>query len=139
MRSSRLLAKGPQAAYWSPVGAAVAQLVEQRIRNAWVGGSNPFRGTSKISVGDMGNGASLLSKGRKTFCSRSTEPRSSFAKLTSQMPSSLGCGGGSTKMLILSRQIRPQTMKPHPAARQKPSALVHHPNTLSMASTPLGP
>jgi hypothetical protein len=25
--------------------AAVAQLVEQRIRNAWVGGSNPFRGT----------------------------------------------------------------------------------------------
>jgi hypothetical protein len=30
-----------------PVDAAVAQLVEQRIRNAWVGGSNPFRGTSK--------------------------------------------------------------------------------------------
>ncbi len=26
--------------------AAVAQLVEQRIRNAWVGGSNPFRGTT---------------------------------------------------------------------------------------------
>jgi hypothetical protein len=25
--------------------AAVAQPVEQRIRNAWVGGSNPFRGT----------------------------------------------------------------------------------------------
>jgi hypothetical protein len=49
-RSCRLLAKGPRAAYWSLVGAAVAQLVEQRIRNAWVGGSNPFRGTSKISV-----------------------------------------------------------------------------------------
>jgi hypothetical protein len=30
--------------------AAVAQLVEQRIRNAWVGGSNPFRGTSKFKV-----------------------------------------------------------------------------------------
>ncbi len=26
-------------------GAAVAQPVEQRIRNAWVGGSNPLRGT----------------------------------------------------------------------------------------------
>jgi hypothetical protein len=48
--SCRLLAKGPQAAYWSLVGAAVAQLVEQRIRNAWVGGSNPFRGTSQIIV-----------------------------------------------------------------------------------------
>ena len=34
LRSGRLLAKGPQAAYWSVVGAAVAQLVEQRIRNA---------------------------------------------------------------------------------------------------------
>jgi hypothetical protein len=34
--------------------AAVAQLVEQRIRNAWVGGSNPFRGTSYISyLADM--------------------------------------------------------------------------------------
>ena len=31
--------------------AAVAQLVEQRIRNAWVGGSNPFRGTNKIALG----------------------------------------------------------------------------------------
>jgi hypothetical protein len=30
-----------------PNKAAVAQLVEQRIRNAWVGGSNPFRGTIK--------------------------------------------------------------------------------------------
>jgi hypothetical protein len=29
--------------------AAVAQPVEQRIRNAWVGGSNPFRGTSNIN------------------------------------------------------------------------------------------
>ena len=28
-----------------PSGAAVAQLVEQRIRNAWVGGSSPFCGT----------------------------------------------------------------------------------------------
>ena len=27
-------------------GAGVAQLVEQRIRNAWVGGSIPFSGTS---------------------------------------------------------------------------------------------
>ena len=45
----RLLAKGQR-----PIGlfgAAVAQLVEQRIRNAWVGGSNPFRGTSKILSG----------------------------------------------------------------------------------------
>jgi hypothetical protein len=35
-------------AYYLDAGlrrAAVAQLVEQRIRNAWVGGSNPFRGT----------------------------------------------------------------------------------------------
>jgi hypothetical protein len=34
--------------YYLDIGrrhAAVAQLVEQRIRNAWVGGSNPFRGT----------------------------------------------------------------------------------------------
>jgi hypothetical protein len=30
--------------------AAVAQLVEQRIRNAWVGGSNPFRGTKTNST-----------------------------------------------------------------------------------------
>ena len=61
LASRRLLAKGPQAAYWSLRGAAVAQLVEQRIRNAWVGGSNPFRGTSKISVepGPGGNGTSL--------------------------------------------------------------------------------
>jgi hypothetical protein len=28
--------------------AAVAQPVEQRIRNAWVGGSNPLRGTTKF-------------------------------------------------------------------------------------------
>ena len=27
--------------------AGVAQLVEQRIRNAWVGGSNPSTGTNK--------------------------------------------------------------------------------------------
>ena len=34
--------------------AAVAQPVEQRIRNAWVGGSNPFRGTSKNRpLGDL--------------------------------------------------------------------------------------
>lgn len=26
--------------------AGVAQMVEQRIRNAWVGGSNPFTGTN---------------------------------------------------------------------------------------------
>ena len=31
--------------------AAVAQLVEQRIRNAWVGGSSPFRGTIKLMSG----------------------------------------------------------------------------------------
>jgi hypothetical protein len=29
--------------------AAVAQLVEQRIRNAWVGGSSPFRGTNDFN------------------------------------------------------------------------------------------
>jgi hypothetical protein len=33
-----------------PVDAAVAQLVEQRIRNAWVGGSNPFRGTGAFYI-----------------------------------------------------------------------------------------
>ena len=31
-------------------GAAVAQPVEQRIRNAWVGGSNPLRGTNHFIV-----------------------------------------------------------------------------------------
>ncbi len=31
--------------------AAVAQPVEQRIRNAWVGGSNPFRGTASMLSG----------------------------------------------------------------------------------------
>jgi hypothetical protein len=30
--------------------AAVAQPVEQRIRNAWVGGSNPLRGTNKQNI-----------------------------------------------------------------------------------------
>ncbi len=43
-------ARGPalEKPRWCPYErrrAAVAQLVEQRIRNAWVGGSNPFRGT----------------------------------------------------------------------------------------------
>ena len=33
------------AAFPGMAKAAVAQLVEQRIRNAWVGGSSPFRGT----------------------------------------------------------------------------------------------
>jgi hypothetical protein len=45
-RPAACLRKAPK----RPIGlssAAVAQLVEQRIRNAWVGGSNPFRGTSK--------------------------------------------------------------------------------------------
>jgi hypothetical protein len=42
-----------------PVNAAVAQLVEQRIRNAWVGGSNPFRGTKchRSIPGDRVNSA----------------------------------------------------------------------------------
>jgi hypothetical protein len=35
-------------ALYSPSGAEVAQLVEQRIRNAWVGGSIPSFGTNKI-------------------------------------------------------------------------------------------
>ena len=30
--------------------AGVAQLVEQRIRNAWVGGSNPFSGTNLLNI-----------------------------------------------------------------------------------------
>ena len=34
------------------IGAAVAQPVEQRIRNAWVGGSNPLRGTNEIKYLD---------------------------------------------------------------------------------------
>ena len=34
------------AAFAGMAKAAVAQLVEQRIRNAWVGGSSPFRGTT---------------------------------------------------------------------------------------------
>ena len=33
----------------NPTSAVLAQLVEQRIRNAWVGGSNPLNGTIFIS------------------------------------------------------------------------------------------
>lgn len=34
--------------------AAVAQLVEQRIRNAWVGGSNPSSGTTSYRIDGYG-------------------------------------------------------------------------------------
>ena len=37
----------------------MAQLVEQRIRNAWVGGSSPPSG-SKISKGEFGKNSPLL-------------------------------------------------------------------------------
>jgi phosphoribosylformylglycinamidine cyclo-ligase len=49
--SRPLLAIFASRRYHSTPRAAVAQLVEQRIRNAWVGGSNPFRGTSFLSPG----------------------------------------------------------------------------------------
>ena len=42
-----LQARSRQAIGWPR--AAVAQLVEQRIRNAWVGGSSPFSGTRNLS------------------------------------------------------------------------------------------
>ena len=43
--SQAFLAKGGRSRYQSAGPAAVAQPVEHRIRNAGVGGSNPFRGT----------------------------------------------------------------------------------------------
>ncbi len=48
-----------------PTGAVVAQLVEQRIRNAWVGGSSPFNGTtfsidSAASLPDTQAGRALV-------------------------------------------------------------------------------
>src|ERR1700722_18920699 len=41
----------------SGVDAAIAQLVEQRIRNAWVRGSNPLCGTKfpRVLTGPIGN------------------------------------------------------------------------------------
>ena len=40
--------------------ATLAQLVEQRIRNAWVGGSSPLGGSSIWSIAEISNGPFLF-------------------------------------------------------------------------------
>jgi hypothetical protein len=72
--------------------AAVAQLVEQRIRNAWVGGSSPFRGTTSRCVrtghmGDISFTLQSLPSGSNTWTAMQMSAEKMRGKLLTRSPS----------------------------------------------------
>jgi hypothetical protein len=92
--------------------AAVAQLVEQRIRNAWVGGSSPFRGTNDAtpmaSESITSGQAPLISK--PLAACATTRSISSCNGLRSGMASSSAsvcCNQSTARKLGLGQLIKP--------------------------------